>query len=525
MAADESNTAATAITGAHCPMEIPERRKTERRKSARTVIKDEKVKVSYGDGLTGYARLVNLSPKGVSLATMQALAVSSEISIQTALTEQPFNGRVIWCKSNTAPSDGFEYLCGVSFGGTMDPWQMFSLKAEKNPLLDGRRTMKPLFEKSDKFAIRLDEWKKDSVYVYFRVPKTAKNVVIFSSNDFLCLSRHPKVIAASAKALRKYGIGSGAASILAGSTPIHSELQERLAAFKGAEAVLVTASGYVANVGSIAGFADGRHILIIDEKSHASMFHACKESESEMRVFRHNDVKDLLNKIARYPLGVPKMILTEGLFSMDGDLGKLREIHAIARRYNASVFLDDGHSVGLFGEHGRGGDELAGLLGKCDLVTGSFSKAFGAMGGFVASTRKNIEYLRHFSHPFMFTSALPASVCAGILAALDVMEREPERRRQITKNGHFFRESLRDMGFNISMCDTHLVPIVVGHEVKAYQLAKRLEDEGIIANAVARPAVPRGGARVRFGVRYAHSQKDLERTLEILQKLKRSLEL
>jgi 8-amino-7-oxononanoate synthase len=506
-------------------MEIPERRKTERRKSARIVLKDGKVKISYGDGLAGYARLVNLSPKGVSLETLQSLTVNSEISIQTALTEEPFNGRVIWCKSNTAASDGFDYLCGVSLTGAIDSWQMFSLKAEKSPLQDGRRTMKPLFEKSDKFALRLAEWQKNSVYVYFRVPKTAKNVILFSSNDFLCLSRHPKVVAASAKALRKYGIGSGAASILAGSTAVHSQLQERLAAFKGVEAVLVTASGYVANVGSIAGFADAHQILIIDEKSHASMFHACKESTSEMRIFRHNDLKDLLQKVSRYPLSVPKMILTEGLFSMDGDMGKLREIHAIARRYNASLFIDDGHSVGLLGDQGRGADELAGLLGQCDLITGSFSKAFGAMGGFVASTRKNIDYLRHFSHPFMFTSALPASVCAGILAALDVMEHEPERRRQITRNGVFFRESLRNMGFNTSTCDSHLVPIVIGHEVKAYQLAKKLEEEGIIANAVARPAVPRGEARVRFGIRYAHSQKDLERTLEILQKLKSSLDL
>jgi len=502
-----------------------ERRQGDRRKLTRTTAANQQLKIAYGDGLTGYARLIDLSPMGISLETSYPLTPLNDISIQTFLIEEAIKGQVIWSKPIDDIHDGHRYISGIRMEARTDFSKMFSQKPGAIMERDGRREMSSVFQKADKFAERLKDWKKNSVYVFFRTPKPSKNTIIFSSNDYLCLSRHPKVVTASQKALEKYGIGSGSASILAGSTPIHGKLQEKLAAFKRVESVLLTASGYVANVGTLTGFAQKNQVFILDEKSHASMFHACKNSESEMRVFRHNDVRDLFQKISHYPLSMPKMVLTEGLFSMDGDIGKLREIHAIAQRFNASLFLDDGHSVGILGENGCGSEEEAGLLGKCDLVTASFSKAFGAMGGFVGSTKKNIDFLRHFSHPFMFTSALPASVCAAILAAIEIIEHEPERREKIVKNGAFFRKSLKELGFNISTCDSHLIPIVVGHEVKAYQLAKLLEEEGIIANAVARPAVPRGGARVRFGVRFAHSRQDLERTLDVLKRIKTKLNL
>jgi len=465
-------------------------------------------------------QLVNISRKGFSLKSKKPISKDETIIIQTPFSDSPLEGRVVWCKDlGRIDPEGFQFKVGISTTTKIAIGTFLSRYGLNEVKTGERRRLIPLFSEAESFAERLSHWKRNSIYVYFRVRNKEAGVINFGSNDFLDLGRHPEVVSAAKTSLENHGIGVAAASILTGTRPIHKSLEAAIAEFKGCEDAIVTTSGYVANLGSLKCLANNETIVLIDEKSHASMFHGC-EGARVVRTFRHNDISDLADKMARYPVESRMMILTEGVFSMDGDKGHLSDIRKLADHFHAYLFVDDGHGFGLYGEGGRGVDEEKGILGSCDIVTGSLSKAVGSSGGFVAGKKKLMEYLRHFSIPLMFTTAPSAFQCAAAITALEIIRREPDRRASLHANARHLRDELAGAGFNISSCNSHLVPVVLGDELETYRVTSELEKLGIIVSPVSRPAVRRNEARVRLAVRSGHTRADIARVVKALKDIK-----
>ncbi|HEY8496291.1 MAG TPA: glycine C-acetyltransferase [Limnochordales bacterium] len=350
-----------------------------------------------------------------------------------------------------------------------------------------------------------------------------REVVNLSSNNYLGLANHPRLREAAIKAIEEYGAGTASVRSIAGTMSLHAELERRLAAFKRTEAALVFQSGFTANAGTVAAILGKEDVIISDELNHASIIDGCRLSRAQIKIFPHKDVAAMRRLLEESRDARRVLVITDGVFSMDGDIAPLPEIVAVAKEYGAIIMVDDAHASGVLGTNGRGTVDHFGLHGQVDIQVGTLSKAIGILGGYVAGSKLLIDYLIQRARPFLFSTSHPPAVTAACLAALDILETEPELIQRLWDNARYFREGLADAGFDVSGSETPIIPVIVGEGDKAMRLSDRLFEEGVFAQGIAYPTVPRGKARVRTIVTAAHTRDDLDQALAAFRKVGREL--
>ncbi|MEI6245047.1 MAG: glycine C-acetyltransferase [Acidobacteriota bacterium] len=383
-------------------------------------------------------------------------------------------------------------------------------------------------------ATELDNLRQQGLYRSLRILESkqeatsrfdGKQVVNLSSNNYLGLATHPKLIDAMVKATLEFGVGSGAVRTIAGTMSIHMELERRLAAFKKTEAVVVFQSGFTANAGTVSSLLNKDDVIISDELNHASIIDGCRLSKAPIKVFPHKDV-DAARKIVKdLPSGQRKLLITDGVFSMDGDLGPLPALCDIADEYGCIMMVDDAHASGVFGKNGRGTVDHFDMHGRVDVQVGTLSKALGSLGGYVAGTKNFIEFLYHRARPFLFSTSHPPGVAAACIAAVDILENEPELIDKLWDNTRFFKKGLQDAGFNTGISESPITPVITGDGALAMKLSDRLFQEGVFASGIAFPTVARDKARVRTIVTAAHTREELQYALDVFQKVGKELGL
>jgi len=350
-------------------------------------------------------------------------------------------------------------------------------------------------------------------------------VVNLSSNNYLGLTTHPKLIEAALEATRTFGVGSGSVRTIAGTMAIHMELERRLAAFKKTEAVVVFQSGFAANAGTVSAILNKEDVIISDELNHASIIDGCRLSRAAIKVFPHKDVEAARRIVRDLPAEQRKLLITDGVFSMDGDLGAVADLCAIAEDYGCIMMVDDAHASGVFGQNGRGTIDHFHVHGRVDIQVGTLSKAVGALGGYVAGSRALIEFLYHRARPFLFSTSHPPAVAASCLAAVDVLEQEPEIIDRLWENTRFFKSGLVKLGFNTGLSESPITPVIAGEGSLAMKLSDRLFQAGVFAQGLAFPTVARDKARVRTIVTAAHTREELQFALDAFAKVGRELGL
>lgn len=342
----------------------------------------------------------------------------------------------------------------------------------------------------------------------------------FASNDYLSLARDARVIRAAAEALAHYGLGSGASRLMSGTSPLHEQLETRLAQFKQQEAALLFSSGYLTNLGLITSLVGPEDVVVCDHANHASLIDACRLSRARLRVYPHGDVARLQQLLERHATAHRRLIVSDGVFSMDGDVAPLRELVDVARAAEAWLLVDDAHGSFVLGAHGRGSLELCGVEEDVTVQMGTLSKALGGLGGFVVGARVLIQWLLHRARPFIYSTALPPAVVAGALAALTIVEEEPERRQRVLVLAARLREGLRAQGWDTLQSTTHIVPVLIGETATALDVAQALLAGGIYAPAVRPPTVPEGTARLRLSVTALHTDAHVDQCLTVLHDLR-----
>jgi glycine C-acetyltransferase len=353
-----------------------------------------------------------------------------------------------------------------------------------------------------------------------------KEVINLASNNYLGLANHPKLVEAECQAARKYGAGSGAVRTISGTMNIHMELEQRIAAFKHVEACVVFQSGFAANAGTVAAILTPEDHIISDELNHASIIDGCRLSKAKIHVFRHRDAAHAEEKLAALKDHAGrKLLITDGVFSMDGDIGALPELTALAEKYGAIMMVDDAHASGVLGKNGRGTVDHFGLHGRVHIQVGTLSKAVGVLGGYVCGSRDLIEFLYHRARPFLFSTSHPPAVAAACLAAFDLLEKEPERIEQLWSNTRFFQDGLHANGLSTGASQSPITPIMVGEAATAHAFSRELFEEGLYATGLGYPTVPQGKARIRTIVTSAHSREKLERAIEIITRVAKRMEI
>jgi glycine C-acetyltransferase len=350
-----------------------------------------------------------------------------------------------------------------------------------------------------------------------------RSVVNLSSNNYLGLTTHPRLRARALDAIERYGVGSGSVRTIAGTMAIHLELEQRLAAFKKTEAVVVFQSGFTANAGTVSSILTREDVVISDELNHASIIDGCRLSRAAIKVFPHKDVDAARRILQELPAGQRKLLITDGVFSMDGDLGPLPALCDLAEEYGCIMMVDDAHASGVFGANGRGTIDHFGVHGRVDVQVGTLSKAIGALGGYVAGNRSLIEFLYHRARPFLFSTSHPPSVAASCLAAIDVLLEEPQLIDRLWENTRFFKAGLQTLGFDTGISESPITPVIVGDGALAMRLSDRLFEEGVFAQGIAFPTVARDRARVRTIVTATHTREDLQYALDVFGRVGREL--
>jgi glycine C-acetyltransferase len=356
-----------------------------------------------------------------------------------------------------------------------------------------------------------------------------KHVINLASNNYLGLTTHPKLRAAALEATRKYGVGSGAVRTIAGTMKIHMELEEKIARFKNVEASVVFQSGFAANSGTVSAVLGKDDFIISDELNHASIIDGARLSKAKILVFRHKDVahaEEQLKSVANQP--GRKLLITDGVFSMDGDIAPLPALCDLAEKYGAIMMVDDAHASGVLGKNGRGTIDHFGMHGRVDIQVGTLSKAIGALGGYVCGTRDLIEFLYHRGRPFLFSTSHPPSVAATCIAAFEVLEQEPERIEKLWENTRYFKKELGNLGFDIGgrntpRSETPITPIIVGEGRLAMEFSRELFKEGVMATGIAFPTVPEGKARIRTIMSATHTREELDTALVVLGRVGKRL--
>ena len=339
-------------------------------------------------------------------------------------------------------------------------------------------------------------------------------VILLSSNDYLGLSTHPQVIQAAIKATERYGTGSGASRLVSGTLPPHAALENALATFKGADASLVFGAGYLANIGVIPNLIGRGDLIFADRLCHASLIDGCRLSQADFRVFRHGDCAHLEALLRRRASNRRTLIITEGLFSMDGDVAPLAELVVLAERYDAMMYVDDAHGTGIMGATGRGTIEQFGLERRIPFHMGTLSKALGSYGAYVVGSNEFVQYLLNRARSFIFTTALPPAIAAAASAAITIIEREPDRRDRLWANRQYLFDGLKNQGFRLTPTVSPILPVLIGDAAQASAFADRLLAHGVYAPAIRPPTVPDGTSRIRFTVTAAHTTDQLDEALQ-----------
>jgi glycine C-acetyltransferase len=352
-----------------------------------------------------------------------------------------------------------------------------------------------------------------------------KSVVNLSSNNYLGLTTHPRLREAALKAIDEYGVGTGSVRTIAGTMDIHMELERRLADFKNVEKVVVFQSGFAANAGTVSAILTKEDVVISDELNHASIIDGCRLSRATIKVFPHKDVDAARKIIKDLPASQRKLLITDGVFSMDGDLGSLPALCELAEETGCIMMVDDAHASGVFGKNGRGTIDHFKMHGRVDIQVGTLSKAIGALGGYVAGNKNLIEFLYHRARPFLFSTSHPPSVVLACMAALDVLEQEPEIIERLWENTRFFKEGLHALGFNTGLSESPITPVIAGEGAKAMLLSDKLFERGVFAQGIAFPTVARDKARVRTIVTATHTREDLQFALDAFAAVGREIGL
>ncbi len=351
-----------------------------------------------------------------------------------------------------------------------------------------------------------------------------KEVVNLSSNNYLGLTTHPRLVEAALEAVRREGAGTGSVRTIAGTMASHMALEERIAKFKHTEAAVVFQSGFTANAGTVAAILSKEDVIVSDELNHASIIDGCRLSRATIKVWKHRDVADLRRVLEEVKGKYRRtLVITDGVFSMDGDIAPLPAIVEAAEDFGALIMIDDAHSSGVLGRSGRGTVDHYGLHGRVHIQVGTLSKAIGVLGGYVAGPRVLIEFLWHRARPFLFSTSHPPAVTAACMAAFDVLEDEPQRIEKLWENTRFFKEGLARLGFNTGDSETPITPVIVGDTKLAMTLSDRLFEEGVFAQGIGFPTVARGKERVRTIVSATHTREDLEFALRTFEKVGREL--
>lgn len=350
-----------------------------------------------------------------------------------------------------------------------------------------------------------------------------REVLLFSSNNYLGLANHPALKRAAQDAIERYGCGSGASRLISGSMDLHRELEQRLATFKQTEAALVFPSGYHANIGAISALMGPDDTILSDALNHASIIDGCRLSRASIQVFRHCDMAHLEQLLASSPQSGQRLIVTDSVFSMDGDVAPLADIVTLARRYQAWVMVDEAHATGVFGSHGGGVVEDLGLTHEVDIQMGTLGKALGGSGAYIAGSRELIEWLINRARSFIYTTGIPPAVAASALAALELVEQEPERRQQLWDNAAAFRSGLEELGYTLGSTRSPILPVIIGDANRTMELATALLERGIFAQGIRPPTVPEGTARLRITPMATHTPAQLEQALTAFAEAGREL--
>jgi len=351
-----------------------------------------------------------------------------------------------------------------------------------------------------------------------------KEVLNFCSNNYLGLANHPRVVEAARAATKKYGVGPAAVRSIAGTTDLHVELEKRLAAFKGVEAAITFQSGFTANLATIPAVVGKEDVIFSDRLNHASIIDGCRLSGAKIIAYEHNDPASLEEQIkANLPQYRRALVVTDGVFSMDGDVAPLDKIHEVTSRYDLLLMVDDAHGEGVLGRGGRGIVDHFGLHGKVDIEVGTLSKAFGVVGGVVAGNSVIVEWLRQRGRPFLFSSAVTAPDAAACLAAIDLLEESTELVDRLWDNAHYFKGEMEKLGFNTGVSTTPITPIMLGEAPLAQQFSRALFEEGVFAMSIGYPTVPQGKARIRVMISAAHDRDDLGKGLDAFARVGKKL--
>ncbi len=387
-----------------------------------------------------------------------------------------------------------------------------------------------VFAKAKQFT-RLRDVQAMGLYPYFvpiesststEVVVHGKRIVMIGSNNYLGLNHDPRVMDAAQAAIAKYGTACTGSRFLNGNTDLHERIEDRLAKLTGKEAALVFSTGFQTNLGVIATLVAKDDVVIIDKLDHASIVDGCRLSAGDTIRFRHNDMVDLEAKLRR-ARGHAKLIVVDGVFSMEGDIVDLPRIVELSAEYDARLAVDDAHSIGVLGPTGAGTAEHFGLTDAVDLIIGTFSKSFASIGGFVSGERDVIDYLKHHARAEIFSASMPPSACAAVLACIDILEQEPERRLQLWENAARMRTGFQALGFETGGSVTPIVPVVIGDDLKTFEFWKRLFDGGVFTNPVVAPAVPERESRIRTSYSATHTSDQLDFVLDVFARVGKSM--
>jgi glycine C-acetyltransferase len=394
---------------------------------------------------------------------------------------------------------------------------MATTTTRTNPLSFLTEQINELKAKGTHFRLRVLEDEQAPVCTF-----DGKKVINLASNNYLGLCTHPKLREAALAATQKYGVGSGAVRTIAGTMKVHMELEQKIARFKNVEASVVFQSGFTANAGTVSAILGKEDWIVSDELNHASIIDGARLSRATIKVFRHKDVnhaEELMKEIAGKP--GHKLLITDGVFSMDGDITPLPQLCDVAEKYGAIMMVDDAHASGVLGRNGRGTIDHFNVHGRVDIQVGTLSKAIGALGGYVCGSYDLIDYLHHRARPFLFSTSHPPSVAATCIAAFEVLEQEPERIEKLWENTRYFKKELGRLGFNIGgvntpASETPITPIIIGDGKRTMEFSRAIFDEGVMGTGIVYPTVPEGKARVRSIVTATHTRDELDRALDVL---------
>ena len=388
-----------------------------------------------------------------------------------------------------------------------------------------------IFEKCAKATEYESGLKESGSYFFFRklespqdseVVVNGKRVIMIGSNNYLGLTNHPRVKEAALKAIEKYGSGCAGSRFLNGNLEIHEELEKKLARFFRKEAALVFATGYQTNLGAIPALVGRDDVAIIDMHDHASIIDGCRLSFGEVKKYRHNDM-DALERVLEKCEGKGKLIIVDGVFSMEGDIADLPAIVRLAKAYGARIMVDDAHGIGVLGNGGRGTAEHFGLENEVDLIMGTYSKSLAAIGGFIAGPSDVINWIKHLGRSMIFSASLPPSLVASVSAALDIIEEQPELRARLWRNTHKMLRGYKTLGYDTGTSETPIIPILIKDTMKTYQMCKLLFENGVFVNPVISPAVPPGRELLRTSYMATHTEEQLDKVLAAFEKVGRQL--